>query len=196
MTTQIIKTDLKRNKTTLQWWKSFNFKGFRFYFLFLTLPLCCLLRNGQYSGLSTSKGLQYTVTQGAFFLSHWDREDAGTEMWRQAHCWTKPSPSRTGGKSEWVRKVVCWFCGVFFFSFMPVCTISFQATSSNIYIYQDKQVPHALSLSGINSSEPAACLTCLEILMEFQEPLAMNCLCFSIKIKKHLLTVPMAKEQK
>lgn len=32
-----------------------------------------------------------------------------------------------------------WF--VLFFSFVPICTISFQATCSNIY--QDKQIPHS-----------------------------------------------------
>lgn len=91
-----------------------------------------------------------------------------------------------------------WFVGFVVCFFFPSCLFVLFPFKQlvQIYIYQDKQVPHALSLSGINSSEPAACLTCLEILMEFQEPLAMNCLCFSIKIKKHLLTVPMAKEQK
>lgn len=102
-----------------------------------------------------------------FFLSHWDTEGARIEMWRQAHYWTKPSFSSTGGKTERDKKVV----------FVPICTISSQATASNIC--KDKQISHSLDLSGINSSETAACLTCLEILVEFQEPSAMTCFCFS-----------------
>lgn len=82
----------------------------------------------------------------------------------------------------------------FFFFWVLICSISFQATHSSIY--QDKEITHTPCLSGVNSSEPAACLTCLEILVEFQEPSAMTCLYFSIKIKERLRTVPMAKEEK
>lgn len=166
MTTQIIKTDLKKNKNSVQWWKSFNIKGFNIYFLSYTLPLSFFLRNGQHSGLSASKDLEYTVTQAVFFflLSHWDREGARTEMWRQAHYWTKPSFSRSGGKTECDKKAV----------FVPICTISSQETASNIY----RTITQS-GLSGINSSETAACSTCLEILVEFQEPSAMTCFCFS-----------------
>lgn len=160
MTTQIIKTDLKKNESSVQLWKSFNIKGFNIYFLSYTLPLSFFLRNGQHSGLSASKDLEYTVTQAVFFLSHWDREGARIETWRQAHYWTKPSLSSTGGKTECDKKVV----------FAPVCTITSQETASNIY--------QAITQSGINSSETAACSTCLEILVEFQEPSAMTCFCF------------------
>lgn len=85
-------------------------------------------------------------------------------MRRPAYYWTKPSLSRTGGKSEWDKKGVLL---AFFFPFVSICTNSFQATHSNIY--QDKQIPHTLGLSGINRSETAGCSTCLEILVEFQE---------------------------
>lgn len=60
---------------------------------------------------------------------------------------------------------------------MPICTISSQVIASNIY--QDKQILQSLDLSGINSSETTACLICLEILVEIQEPSAMTCFCFS-----------------
>lgn len=88
----------------------------------------------------------------------------------------------------------CLFVGFFFFPFVPICIIFFQATLSDIY--RDKQILHTLGLSGTNSSETAACSTCLEILMEFQEPSAMTCLCFSIKIKERFRAVPVAREQK
>lgn len=69
-----------------------------------------------------------------------------------------------GENQNGIKKV--FFCFLVFF----LCVyfmISFQATRSNIY--QDKQISHTLGLSGINRSETAACSTCLEILVEFQE---------------------------
>lgn len=171
MTTQIIKTDLKRNKSTPRCWKSCNFKAFSFYFLSPILPPSSFFE------------------KWAILIEDYHQVKTCRAQWLR-ELWTKPSPPRTRGKSEWdERGFLFLFLSLLFAYLHNLLFKQLFKICIEINRYQTLWVCQGSRAMG------AVCSTCSEILLEFQEPSAMTCLCFSIKIKELLLTVPMAREK-